>query len=125
MNIRIDRTCILGVRTIALVATATEAGSQAATDIAVTRSAAGESQLGSRENFTGVARIYPLYAGPAANGACPSGGIVAFEAGARIAWHIHPRRRTLIVTAGVGRVQRWAGTAEEIWPGDVVWIPLV
>jgi quercetin dioxygenase-like cupin family protein len=27
----------------------------------------------------------------------------------------------LIVTAGVGRVQRWGGPVEEIQPGDVVW----
>jgi quercetin dioxygenase-like cupin family protein len=29
----------------------------------------------------------------------------------------------LIVTAGVGRVQRWGGKVEEIRPGDVVWTP--
>jgi 4-carboxymuconolactone decarboxylase len=30
--------------------------------------------------------------------------------------------QTLIVTAGVGRVQRWGDAAEEIRPGDAVWI---
>jgi quercetin dioxygenase-like cupin family protein len=30
--------------------------------------------------------------------------------------------RTLIVTAGCGRVQRWGGPIEEIRPGDVVWL---
>jgi len=29
----------------------------------------------------------------------------------------------LVVTSGVGRVQRWEGPVEEVWPGDVVWIP--
>ena len=29
----------------------------------------------------------------------------------------------MIVTAGCGRVQRCDGPVEEIWPGDVVWIP--
>jgi quercetin dioxygenase-like cupin family protein len=29
----------------------------------------------------------------------------------------------LIVTAGTGRVQRWGGPIEDIWPGDVVRIP--
>jgi quercetin dioxygenase-like cupin family protein len=48
---------------------------------------------------------------------------VTFEPGARTAWHIHPLGQTLIVTAGVGRVQRWGGPVEEIPPGDVVWIP--
>jgi quercetin dioxygenase-like cupin family protein len=27
----------------------------------------------------------------------------------------------LIVTSGLGRVQRWGGQIEEIRPGDVVW----
>jgi mannose-6-phosphate isomerase-like protein (cupin superfamily) len=42
---------------------------------------------------------------------------------ARTAWHHHPLGQTLIVTAGCGRVQREGGPVEEIWPGDVVWIP--
>ncbi|MCB0792979.1 MAG: cupin domain-containing protein, partial [Flavobacteriales bacterium] len=37
-------------------------------------------------------------------------------------WHTHPAGQTLIVTAGVGRVQLWGGPIEEIRPGDVVWI---
>jgi quercetin dioxygenase-like cupin family protein len=48
---------------------------------------------------------------------------VTFEPGARTAWHTHPLGQTLIVTAGVGRVQRWDGPIEEIRPGDVAWIP--
>jgi quercetin dioxygenase-like cupin family protein len=31
--------------------------------------------------------------------------------------------QTLIVTAGVGRVQRWGGSVEEIRAGDVIWTP--
>lgn len=52
-----------------------------------------------------------------------SGGSVTFSPGACTAWHIHPLGQTLIVTAGVGRVQRWDGPVEEIFPGDVVRIP--
>jgi len=52
-----------------------------------------------------------------------SGGTVTFEPGARTAWHTHPLGQTLIVVAGVGRVQQESGPAEEIRPGDVVWIP--
>ncbi len=33
------------------------------------------------------------------------------------------RGQRLVVTAGVGRVQRWDGPVAEIRPGDVVWIP--
>ncbi|MEI2387620.1 cupin domain-containing protein [Breoghania sp. JC706] len=49
------------------------------------------------------------------------GASVAFQPGARTAWHTHPLGQTLIVTAGVGRVQRWGGPIEEIRVGDVVW----
>lgn len=103
----------------------TELRAQSTADIAITRSRAGTPRIGPPENFTGVARVYPLYdsATARAAGGRPSGGTVAFEAGARTAWHTHPRGQTLIVTAGVGRVQRWGAAVDEIRIGDVVWIP--
>jgi quercetin dioxygenase-like cupin family protein len=52
-----------------------------------------------------------------------AGASVTFEPGARTAWHTHPLGQTLIVTAGVGRAQRWSGPVEEIRLGDVVWFP--
>ena len=51
------------------------------------------------------------------------GATVTFAPGARTAWHTHPLGQTLVVTAGVGRVQRWGGPIEEIRAGDVVWFP--
>ncbi|WP_291856160.1 cupin domain-containing protein [Bradyrhizobium sp.] len=48
---------------------------------------------------------------------------VAFEPGARTAWHSHPLGQTLYVVEGVGRVQAKGGPIREIRPGDVVWIP--
>jgi quercetin dioxygenase-like cupin family protein len=48
---------------------------------------------------------------------------VAFEPGARTAWHTHPLGQTLHVVAGVGRVQAMGGPVREIRPGDTVWIP--
>ncbi len=69
--------------------------------------------------FTGTVRIDPLFApNDARRGA---GGSVTFEPGARTAWHTHPLGQTLIVTAGLGRVQRDGGPIEDIRPGDVVW----
>jgi quercetin dioxygenase-like cupin family protein len=69
--------------------------------------------------FTGTVRVDPLFQADApARVACAS---VTFEPGARTAWHTHPLGQTLIVTAGLGRVQRWDGPVEEIRPGDVVW----
>jgi 4-carboxymuconolactone decarboxylase len=52
-----------------------------------------------------------------------SGASVAFEPGARTAWHSHPLGQTLIVTAGTGWVQQWGGQVQEIRQGDIVWIP--
>jgi quercetin dioxygenase-like cupin family protein len=68
--------------------------------------------------FTGTVRIDPLFA--AVEPSRVSGAIVTFEPGARTVWHTHPFGQTLIVTAGLGRVQRWGGPVEHIRPGDVV-----
>ncbi len=66
-------------------------------------------------------RVDPLF--QAGEPARASGAYVTFAPGARSAWHTHPLGQTLVVTAGVGRVQRWGEGVEEIRPGDVVWIP--
>jgi len=89
--------------------------------ITITRSGSQPSGKGPAEWFTGTVRIDPLFNPP--EPARAFGAAVTFEPGARTAWHAHPLGQTLIVTAGSGRVQRWAGPAEEIRPGDVVWIP--
>ncbi len=77
------------------------------------------SRKGPADWFTGQVRIDTLF-----NPAAPDrvqGARVTFEPGARTAWHTHPLGQTLIVTAGLGRVQRDGGPVEEIRPGDVVW----
>jgi quercetin dioxygenase-like cupin family protein len=71
--------------------------------------------------FTGTVRIDPLF--QASDPARVGGASVTFEPGARTAWHTHPLGQTLIVTAGLGWVQREGGPSEEIHPGDVVWFP--
>lgn len=77
------------------------------------------STKGPSDYFTGTVRIDPLVQAPAP--ARVAAAAVTFEPGARTAWHTHPLGQTLIVTAGLGRVQRWDGQIEEIRPGDVVW----
>ena len=52
-----------------------------------------------------------------------NGAHVTFEPGARTAWHTHPLGQTLIITSGLGWVQREGGPIEEVRPGDVVWFP--
>lgn len=73
------------------------------------------------QNFTGSATVEMLHA--AAGPERASVGSVSFAPGARSAWHTHPLGQTLVVTAGVGRVQRWGGPVEEMRVGDVVRIP--
>lgn len=89
--------------------------------IVITRAGSQPSSRGSAQYFTGSVRIDPLF--DARDPARANGASVTFEPGARTAWHTHPLGQTLIVTAGVGRVQRWGDAVEEIRPGDVVWIP--
>ena len=89
--------------------------------INITRSGSVPSRKGPAENFTGSVRVDPLFEAIAP--ANTFGANVTFEPGARSAWHTHPLGQILIVTAGVGRVQRWGGPIEEIRPGDVVRIP--
>ena len=74
---------------------------------------------GPAEYFTGTVRVDPLF--EADDPARARGANVTFEPAARTAWHTHPLGQTLIVTSGIGRVQRWGGAIEEIRPGDVVW----
>ena len=106
---------------LSLTLLAASAQAQTPADIVITRNGVQASSRGPAANFTGAVRVDPLYGpqGPArASAAC-----VTFEPGARSAWHSHPLGQTLIVTAGVGRVQRWGGKVEEIRPGDVIWTP--
>lgn len=71
--------------------------------------------------FTGNVHVEMLFVPVGPDRA--SAGSVTFSPGACTAWHSHPLGQTLIVTAGVGHVQRWNGPVEEIHPGDVVRIP--
>ncbi|HZL55871.1 MAG TPA: cupin domain-containing protein [Bryobacteraceae bacterium] len=87
----------------------------------IQRSGSQPSGKGTADYFTGSVRVDPLFKAPAP--ARVVGACVTFEPGARTAWHTHPLGQTLIVTAGCGRVQRWGEQAQEIRPGDVVWIP--
>lgn len=103
-----------------LIGAAIAAESPAA-KVKVTRIGSQPSGAGPEKNFTGSVRVDSLFQATAPGRA--GGGIVTFEPGARTAWHVHPLGQTLIVTAGVGRVQQWGSAAEEIRPGDIVWIP--
>jgi quercetin dioxygenase-like cupin family protein len=85
----------------------------------IKRNGSRPSGTGPAEYFTGAVRVDPLFDAP--DPARVRGAHVTFEPGARTAWHTHPLGQTLIVTSGLGWVQREGGQIEEIRPGDVVW----
>ena len=84
----------------------------------INRSGSRPSGKGPAEWFTGTVRIDPLFEAP--EPARARAASVTFEPGARTAWHTHPLGQALIVTFGLGWVQRWGGPIEEIRPGDVI-----
>jgi quercetin dioxygenase-like cupin family protein len=87
----------------------------------IKRSGSQPSGKGPADYFTGTVRIDPLFEAPTP--ARVFSASVTFEPGARTAWHTHPLGQTLIVTFGLGWVQRSGGPKEEIRPGDVIWFP--
>lgn len=71
--------------------------------------------------FTGTVWQDPIIAAPAPARIVATR--VAFEPGARTAWHSHPLGQTLYVINGVGRVQTATSPVRVIRAGDTVWIP--
>ncbi|WP_209425511.1 cupin domain-containing protein [Pararhodobacter sp. SW119] len=85
----------------------------------ISRNGSRPAKRGPAEWFTGTVRLDPLIEAEAP--ARPAGLHVTFEPGARTNWHTHRLGQTLIITAGLGRVQREGGPVETVAPGDVVW----
>lgn len=85
----------------------------------ITRIGTKPSMKGPADWFTGAVRIDPLFDPNSARRAAAA--TVTFEPGARTAWHTHPLGQTLIITSGIGWVQRQGGPVEEVHPGDIVW----
>ena len=104
------------------VSMAATALAQSETSLQIARAGSQASYKGPAESFSGAVRVDPLFPKPQGP-THATGSYVTFEPGARTAWHTHPAGQTLVVTAGVGRVQRWGDALQEIRPGDVVWIP--
>ena len=84
----------------------------------IKRNGSRPSGKGPAEYFTGAVRVDPLFEAP--DPARMRGAHVTFEPGARTAWHSHPLGQTLIVTSGLGWVQR-EGAARWRRSGRVTW----
>ncbi len=85
----------------------------------ITRTGAKASVKGPADWFSGAVRIDPLF--DPNNTRRAAAATVTFEPGARTAWHTHPLGQTIIITSGLGWVQREGGSVEEVHPGDIVW----
>jgi quercetin dioxygenase-like cupin family protein len=107
---------------LALAGAATQSGAVGAQEgngtMKITRAGSQPSGKGPADWFTGTVRIDPLFQAP--DPARVGGASVTFEPGTRTT---HPLGQTLIITAGLGWVQRDGGPIEEVRPGDVVWFP--
>ena len=106
---------------IASLVPMTSALGETSEGLEIKRAGSQPSGKGPAEFFTGAVRVDPMFQADAPWQS--RGASVTFEPGARTAWHTHPLGQTLIVTSGMGRVQRWDGPLQEIRPGDVIWIP--
>ena len=84
----------------------------------ITREGERTSAAGSADWFTGSVHIDALF--PPDGGRRSNGGIVTFAPGARTRWHTHPAGQTLLITQGVGWVQREGEPIQTVQPGDVV-----
>jgi 4-carboxymuconolactone decarboxylase len=90
------------------------------TDLKITPAGSGAASA-PEQYFTGKVEISGLYQADAP--ARIGGATVSFAPGARTAWHTHPLGQTLFIVSGRGWVQKEGEPAQEVGPGDVVWIP--
>ena len=75
----------------------------------------------SAEYFTGIVWQDPII--EASEPARVRALRVAFEPGARTAWHTHPLGQTLYVLSGIGLIGLRNKAPQTINAGDTVWIP--
>ena len=115
------KTAIVAGLVASALVVAAPAGAQDTSSLQITRAENVPWRNGPAEQFTGEVRVRPLFDSTASTRA--SGAVVTFAAGARTAWHTHPRGQILIVTEGLGRVQVWGEPVQAIRAGDVVRIP--
>ena len=87
----------------------------------ITKSGSRPTRKASSEYFTGTVWQDPII--DAAEPARVRALKVAFEPGARTAWHTHPLGQTLHVINGVGFMGLRNEVPQVIKAGDTVWIP--
>lgn len=109
------------IRAMSVVEKITDVNAIASTIKAVEVKQDASFVLGAADKFSGKAKVNSRFTSPVAENY--SGAMVEFEAGARTAWHTHPKGQTLIIISGKGLVQSEGGAVQEMLPGNVVTIP--
>jgi 4-carboxymuconolactone decarboxylase len=109
-----------GVFLLAVVS-GTAAFGQSGGGLEIASARAGAAQVAPSTTFTGRVTVERLFGD--ADSARGAGGRVVFAAGARTAWHTHPLGQVLVITSGIGVVQRSGSPAQRVRSGDVVRIP--
>jgi len=90
---------------LSVVTTDGAAAQTSAPQITITPTTAQKVTTAASDRFTGSVRVQSLF--DPTEPSRTSGGSVTFQPGARSAWHTHPLGQILIVTDGVGWIQRW------------------
>ncbi|RXG30017.1 (R)-mandelonitrile lyase [Leeuwenhoekiella palythoae] len=85
----------------------------------ITRNQEIHSAPGPEAYFTGSVRVEMQFSQQPRTKAAAA--MVTFEAGARTAWHTHPAGQTLIITSGMGWIQKEGEAIVEVFPGDVIY----
>ena len=85
------------------------------------RAGSRESKKASSDYFTGTVWQDPII--EATEPARVRALRVAFEPGARTAWHTHPLGQTLHIVSGIGLIGLRNETPQLIKNGDTIWIP--
>ena len=85
------------------------------------RGAETPTQRGSANWFDGEVWIQPMLS--AEESPTQRSAVVSFAAGARTAWHTHPRGQMIFILSGVCHAQRYGGEVERLTSGDAAWFP--
>jgi len=85
----------------------------------VFRGAESPANRGPADWFSGEVWAQPIL-GPDASPSQRS-AVVSFAAGARTAWHTHPRGQMIFVVSGICLTQKEGGEVQRVTAGDAVW----
>ena len=83
------------------------------------RGAETQTQRGPAEWFDGEVWIQPVLS--PSESPTQRSAVVSFAAGARTAWHTHPRGQMIFILSGVCHAQRQGGEVARLTAGDAVW----